>query len=70
MNFALNYPENVSKLVVVDIAPISYVPEGIRRITNALQKLNVSAIQSRAQADEMLSADISVHLFFSSSYTL
>lgn len=62
MNFALNYPDYVSKLVVVDVAPVPYPPKfnGIRRIFDAILNLDLTAVQSRAHADEMLSVSIPV----------
>lgn len=65
MNFALNYPEYVSKLVVVDVAPVAYVPEGLRNITQSLMKLDLASIRSRKDADQMLSEDIAVRYILS-----
>lgn len=55
MNFALAYPEQVQKLIVVDIAPKSY---DMRHYTilEGLQAIPIDAITSRAEADEALAA--------------
>jgi hypothetical protein len=63
MNFALNYPEYVSKLVVVDIAPVPYVPDQIRRFTHAMANLDLQSIRSRKEADAALAKEIEVFLF-------
>ena len=57
MQFAFNWPERVTKLLVVDIAPVAYMgaPD---RVLNALMCLDLSSLTSRAQADELLQADI------------
>jgi esterase len=57
MQFALNWPERVSKLLLVDIAPVSYM-SGPDRVLSALLYLNLEAIGSRQQADEQLQKDI------------
>lgn len=58
MNFALAYPEKLSKLVVVDIAPKAY---DVRHdyIVEGLKAVPVDAIQSRDEADEALSQHVS-----------
>jgi len=57
MQFALNWPERVSKLLLVDIAPVSYM-SGPDRVLSALMNLNLESISSRQQADEQLHKDI------------
>jgi esterase len=57
MQFALNWPERVSKLLVVDIAPVAYMG-GPDRVLSALMRIDTSSLASRAQADELLQADI------------
>lgn len=57
MQFALNWPERVSKLLVVDIAPVAYM-SGPDRVLNALMRIDPASLASRAQADELLQADI------------
>lgn len=50
MWFALNHPERIHKLIVVDIAPISY-PHNFDNLINALQALPLSQISNRKQAE-------------------
>ncbi len=57
MQFAMNYPQRLQKLIVVDIAPKSY-PVHHRQIIDALLKLQNTELTSRKQADEILSQDI------------
>ena len=64
MHFVRQYPELLSALIVVDIAPKNYSlsenPEYIAHITvlETLQKLHLSEIKSREEADKLLSIDI------------
>jgi len=53
MNFAMQYPERVRKLIVGDIAP-RYYPIHHQVILEGLNALNLSQIQSRKEADELL----------------
>jgi pimeloyl-ACP methyl ester carboxylesterase len=53
MQFAMNYPDQLQKLIVVDIAPKSY-PVHHRQILDALLELNKTEITSRRQAEEIL----------------
>lgn len=57
MQFALEHPDMVDKLVVVDMAPRVY-PGGHETIFNALFDLNLSKIESRREADEQLAKNI------------
>jgi esterase len=57
MWLALNHPERMNKLIVVDIAPKSYT-HSFDRTINALQNLPLSEIQNRKQAEMMLVRDI------------
>lgn len=57
MWFALNYPEHVDKLIVVDIAPVSY-KHSFDPLIQALKSLPLSEISNRKQAEAMLAADI------------
>jgi len=53
MQFAINYPQFLKQLIVVDIAPQSY--EGNHtKIFEAFKNLSLSNITSRKQADEAL----------------
>ena len=53
MQLALNYPERVNKLVVVDIAPVNY-KRGPSQELEALQKIDLSSLTNRQQADAAL----------------
>jgi esterase len=53
MNFTLEYPHRVEKLIVVDIAPKSY-PILHRDILNGLVSINLNTIRSRSEADYQL----------------
>lgn len=55
MQLALDHPELVEKLVVVDIAP-GQAKDGHSAIFEALLALDLSAIQTRSDAEAMLSA--------------
>ena len=57
MQFALNYPDMVEKLVVVDIAPKTY-EAGHQTIFEALFSLDLEKIESRKEADEVLQKKI------------
>ena len=57
MQFALQYPDMVDKLVVVDIAPKDY-EAGHQLIFDALHSVDVQSIASRAKADEQLKGQI------------
>jgi pimeloyl-ACP methyl ester carboxylesterase len=57
MQFALEYPDMVNKLVVVDIAPRSY-PEWHNHIFDALFSLKPEQFEDRKQAEEVLAKHI------------
>lgn len=56
MKFACLYPETVISLVVVDIAPKQYYPH--REEVRAMLELDLSKIERRMQAEELLSSSI------------
>lgn len=60
MQFALSQPGRVMKLVVVDIAPVTYSgkSDGHRSILEAMRELDTAGIESRRQAEEALSPHI------------
>jgi pimeloyl-ACP methyl ester carboxylesterase len=57
MQFALSYPERVSKLVVVDIAPKKY-PRKHDQILEAIGLLDIERYRSRGDIDEALKTNI------------
>lgn len=57
MQFALEHPEMIHKLIVVDIAP-RYYPVHHREIIDALLSLDLNRIISRKEAEENLSKSI------------
>ena len=57
MNFALQHPDRVSKLVVVDIAPRAYNLEHYA-LVNAMAELPLSQLKSRNDADALLAAKV------------
>lgn len=57
MEFALEYPEMVNRLIVVDIAPQENEP-GHQVIFDAMLSLDMDQLESRKQADELLQKKI------------
>jgi esterase len=57
MWLALNHPERINKLVVVDIAPKNY-QHSFDKIINALIDLPLAEITNRKQAEDLLSSTI------------
>lgn len=53
MQFAINYPSKVEKLIVADIAPKAYPPHH-QGITKALESVDFNVIKSRQEAEEIL----------------
>ena len=53
MQFAINHPEKVNKLAVIDIAPKKY-PAGHDEIFKALFAVDLEKIQSRSEAEEAM----------------
>ena len=54
MNFAIKYPNKLSKLIVVDIMPKSY-PVHHDAILQGLNAIRLDKLESRGQADKILS---------------
>ncbi|WP_407402069.1 alpha/beta fold hydrolase [Chryseobacterium sp.] len=54
MQFAINYPEKVEKLIVVDISPKAYPPHH-QGIIKALQTVDFATVKSRGEVEEVLS---------------
>lgn len=57
MEFALRYPDRVSKLILADISPVQNRPRHLE-ILSALDAIELSALQSRQQADQQLALSI------------
>ncbi len=58
MQFALNFPEMVERLVVVDISPKKAAGGGHDDIFEALFSLDLATLSSRSEAEAILSAQI------------
>ncbi len=56
MQFALDHPERIEKLIVVDMAPKHYPVS--KDVLDAIQSLDLQTISSRKQAEEFLSNKI------------
>jgi pimeloyl-ACP methyl ester carboxylesterase len=54
MNYAVNYPDNLSKLIIVDIGPKQY-PLHHQDILKALSALDFSIVKTRKIANEVIS---------------
>ncbi len=54
MEFAMTNPERTNKLIIADIAPVTY-PAHHQRIIDGLKALDFSTIKRRSDADEQLS---------------
>jgi len=57
MHFAVNHPERVEKMVVVDMSPKKY-PVTNLDIIQALEKVNLDEMKSRKDVEEVLAQDI------------
>jgi pimeloyl-ACP methyl ester carboxylesterase len=57
MFFALNYPDLVEKLIVVDMAPRAYPPQHLE-ILKALLSLDLSAFKNRTEMESQLASSI------------
>ncbi len=57
MHFAAKYPELLSKLVIVDIAPVNY-PVHHQEILNAMKKVDFDAVERRSDVEDVLKEDI------------
>ena len=57
MWFALNWPERIEKLIIVDIAPVSY-RHSFNSIIQAIKELPLDKISNRRQAETYLTSSI------------
>jgi esterase len=72
MVLALTRPEMVNRLIVADIAPVAYTHDQTRHI-DAMRGLDLTGLESRAEADRRLSAtlpDPALRAFFLQSLDL
>lgn len=58
MQLALNYPNRVDKLIIVDIAPVQY-PNHHGDVFEGLKAVKLNNLKSRSEADQQLSQHIS-----------
>lgn len=58
MTLALESPERVRALVVADIAPVAYRDQSNRPLIEAMQRVDLGSVGSRADADAALAADV------------
>jgi len=59
MRFATLHPENLIKLIIVDIAP-KYYPQHHQQILEGLTQISEAKLTSRSDADELLAKSISL----------
>jgi len=59
MGFTRQYPERLSRLIVADICPIQYPEDSVQHPVDILNEMNLSLIDSRKAADDMLALNIS-----------
>lgn len=57
MQFALNQPDRIRKLILADIAPVAYQPRH-NQIFSGLNSLNLNTLTNRAEADKHLAGYI------------
>jgi esterase len=57
MNFAVKYPDQLEKLIVVDIAPKAY-PVHHEQLIDGMKALVLDQLPSRSEADSLLSRDV------------
>lgn len=58
MEFALNYGQKVNKLVLADIAPVTYTHRHHDNVFNALTQVDISQMASRKEVEETAGAYI------------
>ena len=57
MELALAHPERVDRLIVADIAPVTYQPRH-DNVLEGLEAIDLASLESRQQADEILKAHV------------
>lgn len=57
MQLAIDQPEKINRLVIVDVAPVAYPPSH-NSLFNALSELDLAGLSNRKSADERLQAQI------------
>lgn len=57
MNFAVKYPDQLGKLIIVDIVPKAY-PVHHDHILDGLHDIDIDALTSRSEADTLLSKQV------------
>jgi pimeloyl-ACP methyl ester carboxylesterase len=57
MRLALEHADRIGGLVVVDIAPVAY-PDHLRFVVDAMQRLDLPELSSRAEADAVLARSL------------
>ena len=57
MNFAVKYPDQLGKLIIVDIVPKAY-PVHHDHILDGLHDIDINALTSRCEADTLLSKQV------------
>lgn len=71
MKLAFNFPELVSQLILIDIAPRAY-PIYHRQIIDALRQVDFSVIQNRSQVEAILKSELTepavLQFFLKNSY--
>ena len=63
MQYALNFPERVDKLVVVDIGPDEYHDPSWTAYLKAMLAIDISKLASRKEADELLTKEIPAKIY-------
>lgn len=58
MQFALDYPERVERLIIADIAPVNYGNHGHDAIFQGLFSVDTESLSSRREADEQLAKHV------------
>ena len=69
MNFALRYPSAVSRLIVVDVAPVDYPPfDKFNSYIEMMKALDLAKLTSRKDADEYFKSLVPVSICVSTMH--